>query len=166
MKNNQTIWFSFFLTFILCAGSHISAFASPVFSAKDDEPIAKSAEVTAESKVEAPQQNTSTENANLHKGTDFFLSAVNFKILSGVNRAGEKSYSATYQLAEASNEKGTTAKEPKVTVSFKSKLDKGKFAVSEITIKKLVNNAYKITAKIVESKPEETPKDPKITWLD
>lgn len=166
MKNTRTTWITFIWVIILWSGSQISVSAAPIFSPKDDEPIATSAEVAAESKVEAPQQNTSTENANLHKGTAFSLSVVNIKILSGTNRKGEKSYSSTYQLAELSSEKNSPIKEPKVNVSFKSKLDKGKFVVAEVTIKKLVNNAYKITAKIVELKPGEIPKDPKVIWLD
>ena len=166
MKNNKTVWLSFVLAIILWVGSQISVYGAPIFSPTDDEPIAKSAEVTAGSKVETPQQNTSTENANLHKGTDFSLSVVNIKVLSGLNRAGEKSYSSTYQLAEVSGEKKSGSKETKVNVSFKNKQDKGKFAVTEVLVKKLVNNAYKVTAKIVELKPGQTPTEQKVTWVE
>ena len=163
MKNNKTIWFSLVLAIILCSGLQTPVCASPIFPPTDNQPINQVAEKT-DSSAEPAQQNTSTENANLHKNNSYGLAQVDIKILFGVNQDGEKSYKTTYQLAEVTGDESSESEEPKIHVTFKNKADKDKYAVEEVFIKKMANNAYQVTVKIVEIEPGKVI-TPKITWV-
>ena len=164
MKNYKTIWVSLLLVIACYAGPNVTVYASPVFPPADNEPINQISKKPTPS-TEPTSQNTSTENANLHKDNSYGLAQIEVKILFGKNENGGKSYKTTYQLAEIKGNKNTDAKQPQIHVTFKNKTDQDKYAVEEVFVKKMANNAYKITAKIIDSKPGEIV-TPKVTWLD
>ncbi len=148
----------------LYAGLQMPVHASPIFPAADNQPLNQAAEKT-DTPAAAQEQNTSTETANLHKDISYDLAEVNVQILYGTNQGGKKAYKTTYQLSKITADHKVETKEPRVNITYKSRADKGKYAVEEISIKKMVNNAYQITAKIIESKPGNTIA-PKVIWID
>ncbi len=161
--NKHTIIYITFIAAILIYTGSLPLYGSPIFPASDNQPINQIAE-KSDATVETTPQNTSTETANLHKSTPYALAQIDVKILFGVNQDGGKSYKTTYQLTEVSGDQNVSPQEPQVRVTYKNKADQDKYAVEEVTVKKAANNAYQITANVVESKPGQKI-TPKVTWI-
>ncbi|HRK61385.1 MAG TPA: hypothetical protein PLY88_02405 [Candidatus Omnitrophota bacterium] len=154
----------FVLLLLTSLGVCSTAWAAPDFPPREKSPIQPVTTEQAAAEAALPNENVTPESAKSGKIGESALAEIHVTVLFGQSQNGEKSYKIDYKVIEKKKNE-TEEKEPAVKVSFKSKADKEKFAVSEVSVKKNENGTYKITAKIIETTPDEITK-PKITYLD
>lgn len=138
-----------------------TVYAAPDFPPRSRGPLSQPVE-KVESQAE-PKENVSPESVKNNHGSEYALSEIRVTVLSGMNLNGEKAYKVDYRLVETS--KGESKIKPTIHISYKDKQDKDRYAISEVSVKKMPSKAYQVTAKLVNAEQGKIIK-PELVYLN
>lgn len=165
MKTNRLPYGRTFKILLVSLLFQQASFAAPDFPPREKSPVQPVTAEQAEAHDALPRENLTPESAKTGRVAESTISEIHITVLFGNSQNGEKSYKVDQKVTEI-RKNDTEQKEPAVKVSFKSKADKEKYAVSEVFVNKNENGTYKITASINELKEGEEKSDPKVTYVN
>jgi|GEM_PF-3431836 len=158
--------FQFIVSVSIMAFTFQVAVVAADFPPREKEPIQPVTVAEAAAAAALPKENVTPESALTNKIGATALAEIKVTVLSGYNSRGEKSYKVDYKVIEI-QKSNSEKKDPAIIVAFKNKkTDKDKYAVAEVMVKTNPNGSFKITAKIIETKPGEKTITPKIAYLE